>query len=206
MEEQGYVCVCSCLWLSCKSQRKPFSVNHFQLLWQWHTARLWYNHRWMTFHTSVYDFTCIVVPVSYFMCYHLFISGSPLLWKLYIQDRRIRRVCSWVCVFSCAFRQFFVVVCAKCACMCVCLACREILIRNTASRFHQSLSSLFPVFLHISALYRVETPEPQIWMEFAIILIIYVAACYFCLDPQHPIYCCFGLFQYSLYVYVDLRL
>lgn len=136
------VCVCSCLRLSCKSQRKPFSVNHCQLLWQWHTARLWYNHRWMTFHTSVYNFTCVVVRVCYFMCYHLFISGSLLLWKLYIQDCRILRVCSWVCVCSCVFRQHFVVVCAWCVCALLAQKA-SFLIRPSAPTNHFHLYFLF---------------------------------------------------------------
>ena len=68
----------------------------------------------------------------------------------------VHHVCG--CIFIC--------VCV-CVCLCVC-ACtyNNSLILNTAYLPLQSLSSLFPVFLHISAIYRVENPEWQMRMEF----------------------------------------
>lgn len=117
----------------------------------------------------------------------------------------------WACVLFYALSSFY----ARIACfesyidktmafcvrarvlLCVCVhACRlaRFLILNTAYHFLQSLSSLFPVFLHISAIYRAEKSELQIWMEFIILLFVHHPR-YFCAQLLQSIHCCFCLLQ-----------
>lgn len=57
-----------------------------------------------------------------------------------------------------------------CVSLCVCTLILSFL---TQPIFLQSLSSLFPVLLHTSAIYRVENPELQIWMEFLLFFFSY---------------------------------
>lgn len=115
---------------------------------------------------------CIILCVIVFLC------PDCLLWKLYRQDHGMLCACA-------------------CAPVCVCVrACRlaQFLILGTAYHFLQSLSSLFPVFLHISAIYRAEKSELQIWMEFIILLFVHQPRD-FCAQPPHSIHCCFRLLQ-----------
>lgn len=112
------VCVCSCLRLSCKSQRKPFSVNHCQLLWQWHTARLWYNHRWMTFHTSVCAILRALLCMCIILCVIIFSFPDLSYFESYIYKTGAFSECVPVCMCLPVCSDSFLWLCAR-VCMCV---------------------------------------------------------------------------------------
>lgn len=144
--------------------------------------------------TDEWHFTQVCVTVRALLCVCIilcviaFSFPDVSCFESYIYKTTTVSLCVPVCVPSDNF---------LCVCVYLWYACTESLILNTALQFLQSLSSLFPVFLHISALYRVENPELQIWMEFVIILFIYRPR-YFCPYLPHSIYCCFCLPQYAL--------
>lgn len=88
-------------------------------------------------------------PYAHFCACVLFYALSSFHFRLSPALKVTARVC--VCV---------------CLCVCVLATYCNSLILNAAYLFLQSPSSLFPVFLYVSAISRVENSEQQIWKIF----------------------------------------
>lgn len=115
-----------------------------------------FNITWAEWHLTQ---VCVIVCTLLCVCIILRVIGFSFPPLACFESHRDGRPWPRVCV-------------SLCLCVCVC-APTVILSFLTQPIFLQSLSSLFPVLLHTSAIYRVENPELQTWMEFLLFFFSY---------------------------------